>query len=230
MLVMTKAEESEKKPRCFVIMPFGGRFDEYYEEVYKPAIEDAGFESSRADDLYRPGNIVNDIWNYTKEADVILADLTSKNPNVFYELGLGHAITKPAVLITASMEDVPFDLRSLRVIVYNKDSHNWGELLFKDISKALKETFKNPKAAVPPTFLEISKDDILEVGETEKKLLDLENEFDNFKREIRSKLPVTTTTTTILDDLLNPQKLANPHKPPKYFGGGSIEISGIPVA
>lgn len=74
--------------------------------------------------MYRLGNIVNDIWAYTKEATVLLADLTNKNPNVFYELRLAHAITKPAVLITASMEDVPFDLRSLRVIDYDKNSQN----------------------------------------------------------------------------------------------------------
>jgi len=107
--------KSQKKPNCFVIMPFGGWFDIYYQDIYIKAIESAGFIANRADDLYRPGNIVNDIWNLTKEADVILADLTNKNPNVFYELGLAHAITKPAILITASMDDVPFDLRSLRV-------------------------------------------------------------------------------------------------------------------
>jgi len=101
-----KETKIKEKPNCFIIMPFGGWFDKYYSEIYTPAIEDAGFEAKRADDLYRPGNIVNDIWNYTKDANVILADLTNKNPNVFYELGLAHAITKPAILITASMDDV----------------------------------------------------------------------------------------------------------------------------
>lgn len=121
----TTEDLSEKlKPKCFVIMPFGGWFDKYYIDIYIPAIEAAGFEAKRAEDLYRLGNIVNDIWAYTKEATVLLADLTNKNPNVFYELRLAHAITKPAVLITASMEDVPFDLRSLRVIDYDKNSQN----------------------------------------------------------------------------------------------------------
>ncbi len=92
---MTDKKENKTKQTYFMIMPFRGWFDKYYEDIYKPAIEDAGFDSKRADDLYRPGNIVNDIWTYTKEASVILADLTNKNPNVFYELGLAHAITKP---------------------------------------------------------------------------------------------------------------------------------------
>jgi len=175
-----------KKPNCFIIMPFGGWFDSYYKEVYVPAIEKAGFIAKRADDLYRPGNIVNDIWNYTKEADVILADLTNKNPNVFYELGLAHAITKPAILITASMEDVPFDLRSLRVIEYDKNSPQWGELLQNKITLALKETLNNPEKSIPPTFLEVNKTERIKVTSTEKEILELKNELESFIREFRA--------------------------------------------
>lgn len=185
---ITTTSDSEKtiKPKCFIIMPFGGWFDKYYFEIYVPAIEAAGLEAKRADDLYRPGNIVNDIWNYTKDATVILADLTNKNPNVFYELGLAHAITKPAVLITASMDDVPFDLRSLRVIEYDKNSPKWGEILQDKITKALLETMKNPEDAIPPTFLEVAKGEKLKVSPEEKEILELRKEMDSLKREIRS--------------------------------------------
>ncbi len=157
-----------------------------YRYIYIPAIEAAGFEAKRADDLYRPGNIVNDIWTYTKEATVLLADLTNKNPNVFYELGLAHAITKPAVLITASMDDVPFDLRSLRVIDYDKNSPNWGDLLQDRITKALLETLTNPKDAIPPTFFEVDKTDKIKVSAESKELLEIRNELDLIKREVRS--------------------------------------------
>lgn len=174
------------KPKCFIIMPFGGWFDKYYLDIYIPAIEAAGFDAKRADDLYRPGNIVNDIWSYTKEATVLLADLTNKNPNVFYELGLAHAITKPAVLITASMDDVPFDLRSLRVIEYDKNSPKWGELLQEKITKALLETLKNPKDAIPPTFFEVDNTEKIKLSPQSKELLELKNEIDLLKREVRS--------------------------------------------
>lgn len=171
-------------------MPFGGWFDTYYEEIYIPAIKAAGMKPTRADDLYRPGNIVNDIWNYTKSADIILADLTSKNPNVFYELGLAHAIAKPAVLITASMDDVPFDLRSLRVLVYDINLPNWGEKLKGKITKALTETLKSPEDAVLPTFLETTKSKRIEVSPKEKEILELKSDLDSLKREVRSrKLP-----------------------------------------
>jgi len=121
------ATESGKEKRlCFTIMPFGGWFDTYYDGIYKPAIVAAGLEPRRADDLFRPSKVVDDIWDLTKRADVILADLTGKKPNVFYELGLAHAIGKPAILVVDDLNDVPFDLRALRVIDYDKNQQNWG--------------------------------------------------------------------------------------------------------
>ena len=178
--------KGEDKKECFVIMPFGGWFDTYFKEVYVPAIESAGFKAVRADDFYRPGNIVNDIWNCTKNSELILADLTDKNPNVFYELGLANAITKPAILITATMEDVPFDLRSLRVIEYNKSFPNWGEILKDKISRAIKETIKSPEEAIPPTFLETKSTKKLSVSSDSKEILKIRSELESLKREVRT--------------------------------------------
>jgi hypothetical protein len=104
---------------CFVISPFGGWFDGYHGDVFKPAISAAGLHPCRADDLYRPSSIIHDIWDYVQKAEILLADLTGKNPNVLYELGLAHALGKPVVMVTQSLEDVPFDLRNLRVIAYD---------------------------------------------------------------------------------------------------------------
>jgi hypothetical protein len=91
-------QETEERDLCFVIMPFGGWYDKYYQEIFQLAIEEAGLKSSRADSLYRSSPIVQDIWSYTKKAKVLLADLSTRNPNVFYELGLAHAIAKPVIL------------------------------------------------------------------------------------------------------------------------------------
>ena len=182
----TKETVNDPKEICFTIMPFGGWFDKYYEDIYCPAIKNTGLVPKRADDLYRPSNIVSDIWDYTKNAKIILADLTNKNPNVFYELGLAHAITKPAILITQSMEDIPFDLRSLRIIQYDKNSPDWGIILQSKIEKAIKEIIENPEKAIPPTFLEVSGIHKTKVTQGEKDLLDLKKELDMLKREVRS--------------------------------------------
>jgi hypothetical protein len=148
-LKVPAAKPAEAAPEtCFTVMPFGGWFDDYYESIYKPAIERAGLRACRADDLYRPSTIVTDIWTYTKSAKLILADLSGKNPNVFYELGLAHALAKPAILVTESMDDVPFDLRALRVLQYDKNQPRWGEQLQEKITASIKEVVASPLQAV----------------------------------------------------------------------------------
>jgi hypothetical protein len=76
---------------CFVLMPFGEWFDRYYKDIYVPAIKEAGFEPLRADSLFNSGSVIEQIWQQIRKAKVLLADLTGRNPNVFYELGLAHA-------------------------------------------------------------------------------------------------------------------------------------------
>jgi hypothetical protein len=71
---------------CFVMMPFGSWFDRYYQDIYTPAIKEAGFEPVRADELFTTGSVVEQIWEQITKAKVLLADLSGKNPNVFYEL------------------------------------------------------------------------------------------------------------------------------------------------
>ena len=152
-----QSSKPKKSDFCFTIMPYGDWFDVYYNKIYAPAIEEAGLISKRADDLYRPSSIVHDIWQYTKESKIVLADLTGKNPNVLYELGLAHAIAKPVILIVEKMEDIPYDLRALRIIEYDKNAHNWGELLKDKIINAIKEVLHAPTKAVPHAFLDAMK-------------------------------------------------------------------------
>ena len=170
---------------CFTIMPFGGWFDDYYASIYMPAIEAAGMTPKRADDLYRPSTIVNDIWEYTQKCKVVLADLTGKNPNVFYELGLAHALAKPAILIAESMEDVPFDLRALRVIEYDKNKPDWGASLHSDIKSAIIEVREAPLEAVLPAFLSVKIGaKKKEVSESELEILELRRDMDMLRNEL----------------------------------------------
>ena len=194
--VITKTTtDTTAKEICFVIMPFGGWFDKYYEDIYCPAISAAGMTPKRADDLYRPSNIVQDIWTYTKKAKIILADLSNKNPNVFYELGLAHALAKPAILITQTIDDIPFDLRSLRIIDYDKNLPNWGETLGESIEKAIKETLDSPNETIPTAFLETTGISKTKVSKEEKELLELRQEMESLKKEVR-----TRSYTSRLDD------------------------------
>lgn len=187
-----KSEEQtpkvEQKDVCFVIMPFGGWSDKYYTSIFRPAIEAAGLLPHRADDLFRPSTIVNDIWAFTNKARIILADLTGKNPNVFYELGLAHALAKPAVLVTETMDDVPFDLRALRVLEYDKNQPDWGVALERKISRSIEEVLESPAEAVLPAFLSVSSSSKRTTVTPERKeLLELKRDMDLLRRELRSR-------------------------------------------
>ncbi len=140
------------KDTCFVIMPFGPPFDRYFKNIFVPAIEDAGLHAIRADSIFMPSAIMPDIWRFLSEAKVLVADLTGRNPNVFYELGLAHAMQKPVILVANSLDDVPFDLRGLRVLGYDKDNEDWGGELKRTIATSLRETLSDPERAMPSTF------------------------------------------------------------------------------
>lgn len=103
---------------CFVLMPFAAKFQPVYDDHIRPVISQAGLSSQRADEIASTNLITWDIWERLNKARLVIADLTDRNPNVFYEVGLAHAISKDVILLTQSMGDVPFDLQSLRFIVY----------------------------------------------------------------------------------------------------------------
>lgn len=155
-----KTGKDNSEPLCFVIMPFGSWFDVYYTGIYKPSIKDAGYSAQRADDIYRPCEVMKDIWTHIKTADILLADLTTKNPNVFYELGLAHARGKTVILTAPSPDDVPFDLKHIRFIVYDKNVPNWGDQLKTKLTEALKEAKKDPSEYRPSIFNDPDESDL----------------------------------------------------------------------
>lgn len=103
---------------CFVLMPFKPELKPVYEDHIRKVVTGLGLECQRADDLFRPTVIIEDIWESINRARVIVADLTGKNPNVFYEVGVAHTLGKDVILITQSIKDVPFDLHHVRHIRY----------------------------------------------------------------------------------------------------------------
>ncbi len=125
----------------FVLSPFGHPFDTLYADHIKPAVELAfNLQCVRADNIYSTQGIMEDIWEHTCRARLLIADLTGRNPNVLYETGIAHTVGKEVILITQSMEDVPFDLRHLRHIVYNLELRGpkaLEEKLKKTVSEVL---------------------------------------------------------------------------------------------
>lgn len=122
---------------CFVIMPFSDQFNDIYSDVLTPAIESAGFKAVRGDSVYSVRPVIEDIFLGIRSAPVLVADVTDKNPNVNYELGVAHALNKPTIIISQTIEDVPFDYRHLRTILYNIKSVTWVAQLTDKIVNTL---------------------------------------------------------------------------------------------
>ncbi len=136
-----------EKDLCFVLMPFAEEFQPIYDDHIKSTVERAGLRCVRADDLFGPRPIIHDIWEYVCKARVVIAELTGRNPNVFYEVGLGHALDKKVILLTQSMDDVPFDLKYLRCVVYRYDPRGI-KALERGLAGAIKSVLKESVVAV----------------------------------------------------------------------------------
>ena len=136
----------------FVLMPFAEEFDAVYQQGIKPAwkSKDAGTVCKRADELFHTRDIMCQICQNIQQARLVVAEMTGRNPNVFYELGLAHAFAKEVILITQNLDDVPFDLRPMRIVRYARDASGLQKL-----SAALHQTAKallsQPRPAKPAT-------------------------------------------------------------------------------
>ncbi len=146
---LSRGLKLEHGETCFVMMPFAEPIGGYYKLIYEVAISKAGLRAVRADDeIFATGKIVDQVWAGITEAKVLVAELTGRNPNVFYELGLAHALEKPVVLVSSNQEDVPFDLQHIRVIYYDVRDPFWGEKLIAKVAENIVSALKNPGEAV----------------------------------------------------------------------------------
>lgn len=115
----------QKDNTVFCIMPFNKSFLKTY-DVIREVCEKAGFECTRSDTPYNPGNLLRQIVSQIIKSQIIIAVLDGQNPNVFYEIGLAQSIGKPVLLLAnlSRNESIPFDLRSDRLLLYS----NYSEL------------------------------------------------------------------------------------------------------
>lgn len=147
---MSTKKEIIKEKTCFVVMPIAdmddyesGHFTRVYNHLIKPACMKAGFKPVRADDVASSNYIVIDILNKIIESDMVICDLSGRNPNVMYELGIRHAFNLPTVLIKDIKTTRIFDIQGLRCVDYNQSLRiDTVERNIESISNALIETEK----------------------------------------------------------------------------------------
>jgi hypothetical protein len=108
------------RPKAFVVMQFAEPYNDLYRDVIQKQAEEAGFEVLRIDEKAGPGVIFQDIQREIQQAEVVIAEVTPANPNVYYEVGYAHALGKPTILLAQrGPQQLPFDIRSFRVVFYN---------------------------------------------------------------------------------------------------------------
>ncbi len=109
-----------EKPFAFVLMPFSKEHDDTYNLGIKSAVDSAGMIAQRVDEqVFHREGILQRIYNQIDAADLVIADMSGRNPNVFYEVGYSHAKSKLCILLTKNAADIPFDLMHHRHIVYD---------------------------------------------------------------------------------------------------------------
>ena len=141
-------ESLKEKKKCFVIMPISdiegyenGHFSRVYEHLIKPACLQAGFEPNRADKTDKANFIIVDILQQILDCEIAICDLSARNANVFYELGIRQAFNKKTILIVDNDTQMPFDISGIRAIPYDKNLRiDNVEKCISKISACIKET------------------------------------------------------------------------------------------
>ena len=140
--------------RCFVMQPFdGGAFDKRYDDVFVPAIKEAGLEPYRVDRDPSVSIPIDDIESGIRNSELCLAEITTDNPNVWFELGLAMAVPKDVVLVCSDerKSKFPFDVQHRNIITYKTESPQdftqLGEKITNRIKAVLKKTSEINKVA-----------------------------------------------------------------------------------
>ena len=110
----------EPRPgKVFVVMQFSEPYQQLYQEVIRPVVESFDLRAYHVGEVFGPGIILQDIVHGIVESEVVIAEITPVNQNVFYELGYAHALGKPTVLLAERGKQLPFDVSGYRVLIYD---------------------------------------------------------------------------------------------------------------
>lgn len=127
---------------AFVLMPFSSEFEDIYKLGIQAAASEKGMIAERVDEQRFSESILERVYRQIKTADIIIADMTGRNANVFYEVGYAHANDKLCILLTQSAQDIPFDLKHHRHIIYGTSIQTLKRALDQELDWASSEVEK----------------------------------------------------------------------------------------
>lgn len=144
--------------RCFVVSPIGeeggntrSRADKILKYIIAPVVKECGYEDPvRADKIAEPGVITTQVIEWLNDADLVVADLTESNPNVFYELAIRHMIQRPLVQLIEKGHKIPFDVASSRTVHVDHKDLDSVETAKEEIKKQIDAVEKDPSRVDNP--------------------------------------------------------------------------------
>jgi hypothetical protein len=129
---------ASERPSCFVVMPFSRKLDRAH-RVIRETVKECGLNSVRGDQSRKSRPIMEEVRAAIAEANLIVVDLTGKNPNVYFEAGIADALKKPWILLAQSKDDLTFDISPIRTIFYSATVKGY-EKLNRELAQAIRET------------------------------------------------------------------------------------------
>jgi len=170
-------EDRRKKSKtCFVIAPIDKegsdirhRSDQLFDHVIEPAVDQFGYKALRSDKIGEPGIITVQIIEQLIKSDLVIADLTFRNPNVYYELGIRHMAEKHYIQIADPDEPIPFDVGNVRTIPVDFRFISSMEKCKAQIIEQLKVIEEGARVVSPVTFIEKLKN-VQNVPEEQEKI------------------------------------------------------------
>ena len=187
---------------AFVLMPFDQTFDDIYRLGVQEAAATLGIRAQRVDDQLYAEGILERIYRQIETADIIIADMSRQNPNVFYEVGYAHAKDKLCILLTNDADDIPFDLKHRRHIVYGQSIQLLRNQLADELGWAQRELDKLRRSHIrvePKISGHLEKSKWSDTVKLTFKI-DLYNDSNNLSPEIESIYLYTGTNWTVYQD------------------------------
>lgn len=163
---------------CFVIAPIGEpdtdtrkKSDQVFKHIIYPAIKPLGYNPIRSDHISEPGLITSQVIEHVVESPLVIADLTGRNPNVFYELAIRHAIKKPLVQLIKRGEPIPFDVAGTRTIQFDINDLDSVDEAKREIASQIKSIERGESEIDTPISITLDLKDLRESKKPEERSL-----------------------------------------------------------
>lgn len=209
-------EQADREPEdaktCFVISPIGEpgterrrKSDQTFRHLIKPVVEARGYRAMRAHEDDRPGIVTSQVIQRVADADLVVADLTDHNPNVFYELAIRHARQLPLVQVIARDQQLPFDVASMRTVFFDIHDLDDVDRAKGEVARHVDSVMENFQPVETPISVAQQMKQLWESETPADRLLAelvsdvaaLRSDFDADKRARDRQVPMTWTTSAL---------------------------------